>query len=172
MDDSNLAEQARGLREDVAGLAGSVTALAQRTAQSDRTVARLRRITIGLVACFAAGLMVAAYLVVLNRQVNDLARCQAAYNEINNQRTRALTEVTADERAAERRAIDLLFSLLRDPSLAKPASERTNADRKRIAALAVELRAAAETLQVERAKADLARTAHPVPAPPSQSCRP
>jgi hypothetical protein len=163
MVEDNLTEQARGLRRDIAGLAGSVAALAGRTAQSERTVTRMRRITIALVLSLVLIAVVGVYVV-------RLAVCQAAVNEANNQRTRALTEVTADERAAERNAIDLLFALLRNPSVTKPADERTAADRARVAALVVELRAAGERLEVERAEADTARRAHPVPPPPSVVC--
>ena len=172
MSGETLAEQARGLRTDVADLATSVTALADRTEQSERTVARMRRLTVALVVGLVLIVGLGVYLVVLNRQLNSFSRCQAEYNTINNQRTRALTEATAPERAAERRVIDLFFSALFDPSVRKPAAERTAEDRERIAALTAEIGTAAQRLKAERAQADKARADHPVPPPPSQLCTP
>jgi hypothetical protein len=175
--DDRLTEQARALRGDlvnvetaVAGLAAGVEVLAERTEQSQRTVARLRRVTIGLVACFAAGLLVAAYLVVINRQLHAFSRCQAAVNEVMVVRSRALTEATADERAAERHAMDVLFVLLRELATT-PADERTDEDRKRLAAVVAEILKAGATLETERAKADQARRENPPPPPPSQTCQ-
>lgn len=166
----DLAEQARGLRTDVVDLADGVRALANRVGESERTVARLRRVTIGLVACFAAGLLVAAYLVVINRQLNEFSQCQAAVNEVMVGRSRALTEATADERAAERRALDVLFVLLRELATT-PSDERTDEDRRRLAAVVAQILKAGDALEVERAKADRARRENPPPPLPSQTCR-
>lgn len=170
MTDHNLSEQARGLRADVVALAGSVTDLAKRTQQSERTVTRIRRITVILGMVLVLGAASTIYLVVLGRRVAAQSTCQAEYNAVNNQRTRALTEVASAERAAERRAIDLLFDALFDPAVRKPAAERTAADRERIAALTAEVFQAVEALRVERAKADAARAANPVPDPPQTIC--
>lgn len=98
------------------------------------------------------------------------ARCQAQYNEINNERTRILTDVGAQERAAQRRRDDALDRTFLDPSLLKPADQRTAADRAHVQELFREYLAAAQQLQVERAEADKARAENPVPPPPSQTC--
>jgi len=166
----DLADQARGLRTEVVELARSVGDLADRTEQSERTVKRMHRITVALGLMLALGAASTGYLVVLGRQIDGFSRCQAEYNRVNNERTRALTEATAEERAAERRAIDLLFGALFDPSVRKPAPDRTAEDRERIAALTAEILKAAQRLKAERAQADQARREHPVPPPPSTVC--
>lgn len=96
--------------------------------------------------------------------------CQAAYNEVNNQRTRYLTDVVAREREAERARGDTLDAVFTDPALLKPAEQRTPADTKRIRERFTAYLDAAVALRVERAAADRARTDHPVPPPPSQIC--
>lgn len=98
------------------------------------------------------------------------AACQAEYNEINNERTRILTDVGAQERDAERRRDDALDRTFLDPSLLKSPDDRTPADRQHVQALFREYLAAAENLQTERAAADKARRENPVPPPPSQIC--
>lgn len=100
----------------------------------------------------------------------ELARCQAQYNEVNNQRTRELTGVAEEERAAERRSSDALGALFLDPSLQKPAEQRTAADRKRVADLFAAYVAAERAKRAARAEADKARAANPVPPPPSTVC--
>lgn len=170
MTNHDLSEQARGLRADVVALAGSVSALAGRTAQSERTVKRMRRITIILGLVLVLGAASTVYLVVLGRQVAAQSTCQAEYNAVNNQRTRALTEVTARERDAERARGDALDAVFLDPALLKPADQRTPEDAKRIRALFTTYLAAAETLRAERAAADKTRAANPVPPPPGTRC--
>lgn len=104
----------------------------------------------------------------VNRQSS--ARCQAQYNEINNRRTRALTESTAKERAAERRWRDALNAVFKDPSNLKPADQRTAADRERVRSLFVEYLDAIVDLEADQAAADRSRAANPVPPAPSQIC--
>ncbi len=96
--------------------------------------------------------------------------CQAAYNDYLNERTRILTDVGAAERAAERRRGDALDAALLDPAIRTPTGERSPADMKRIQDLYAEYVDAARDLQLERAAADAARIANPVPPPPSQVC--
>lgn len=173
--DDRLTEQARGLRVDlvnldtaVAGLAASVDLLAERTDQSGRTVTRLRRITTVIVVKLLITVGLICYLVILNHQLDTFSRCQAAYNTANNARTRALTEVTAKEREAERRRSDALDAAFSDPSLLK--AERTAEDRARVVELFTEYLDAVRDLRGERAKADAARAANPVPPPPDTVC--
>jgi ABC-type transporter MlaC component len=98
------------------------------------------------------------------------AACQANYNEINNQRTRILTDVGAKEREAERRRDAALDATFLDPSVAKPVSQRTPEDQHRVQALFAEYLDAARAVATERAAADEARAANPVPPPPSAVC--
>lgn len=170
MTSDDLTEQARGLRDDVVALAESVTVLAERTAQSERTVARMRRITIALVVVLVLGAISTGYLVVLGRQIDGFARCQAEYNTINNERTRALTEVTARERNADRARSDALDAVFLDPSLLKPADQRTPADARRVRQLFAAYLDAVAALKIERATADKARLEHPVPPAPASVC--
>jgi hypothetical protein len=112
-------------------------------------------------------LVVSAYS---GEKARDFARCQATYNEINNERLRALTEISADERAAERRRDDALDDVLGDPSVLRPAGERTAEDRQRMQRLFAEYLDARLKLRAERVRADAARRANPVPPPPSAVC--
>lgn len=98
------------------------------------------------------------------------ARCQAHYNDVNNQRTRLLTGVAEDERVAERAASDALGATFLDPSLQKPADQRTAADRARVQKLFAAYLAAERVKRAARAEADRARAANPVPPPPSEVC--
>lgn len=124
---------------------------------------------IGWVVMIASVLAVAISLVT-GWESREHARCQARYNEINNERTRIITEVGADERAAERRRDDAQDATFLDPSLLRPADQRTPAEQQRVRDLFAEYLKAAEALKVERAKADKARADNPVPPPPSQTC--
>jgi hypothetical protein len=103
-------------------------------------------------------------------RAREFVECQAEYNEINNQRTRALTGVAEDERAAERRSSDALGAVFSDPALQKPTEDRTAADRQRIADLFDEYLAAERDKLAARAVADAARRQNPPPPPPSQTC--
>jgi hypothetical protein len=96
--------------------------------------------------------------------------CQERYNEANNARTRALTEVTASERVAERRWRDALNALFKDPSLRKARDEQTAEDRARVQRLFLEYLARIDQLEREQRVADVARVANPVPPPPSAVC--
>lgn len=97
-------------------------------------------------------------------------QCQAGYNEVNNERTRALSEAADQERAAQRRTDDAERALFTDPALSKAAAERTPAEQARIQGLFREYQNALTALEQERAEADKARKDHPVPAPPSKTC--
>ena len=100
----------------------------------------------------------------------QLADCLADYTTANNERTRIITDVGADERTAERRRDDALDRLFLDPSLQTPNDKRTAEDRQRVLHLFAAYLDAAKTVQDERVKADAARRAHPVPPPPSATC--
>lgn len=76
----------------------------------------------------------------------------------------------AKERDAQRRRDDALDATFLDPSLLKPASQRSPEDQRRVQALFAEYLAAAQALKVERVVADKARAENPVPPPPSQTC--
>lgn len=100
----------------------------------------------------------------------EYARCQGQYNEINNERTRALTIAAEQERTAQRRADDAERALFTDPAVSKPAAERTAAERQKIEQLFRDYQAALTTLERERGEADKARAENPVPPPPSETC--
>jgi hypothetical protein len=127
-----------------------------------------QRAVLGVLFMVTLAAFAVATISEFNRQAQ--VRCQAEYNETNNIRTRLLTEVTAKERAAERRRDDALDATFLDASLDKPAAERTPEERAQVLDLFNEYRDAARDLAVERAVADRARAANPVPAPPSAVC--
>lgn len=95
------------------------------------------------------------------------SRCQAAYNEINNERTRALYESANTEREARRQVIltegDLWDAVVAHPStngMPDPVvAEKFAAHRESIA----QYRVAWNDLQADT-------EAHPIPPPPSQKC--
>lgn len=124
---------------------------------------------VGIVVVVASLIAVGASAVSTIRG-RDFAACQAHYNEVNNERTRILADVGASERAAERRRDDALDATFLDPALQRPAGQRTPDEQRRVQALFGEYLAAAAALKVERAEADKARAANPVPPPPSQAC--
>jgi hypothetical protein len=126
---------------------------------------RLVGAILAAVSLFA--LVLAVYAAV---QFREFAECQAQYSENLNERTRILTDVGAAEREAERRRSDALDATFLDPALSKPAGERTEAETERIRQLFAKYLDAAEGLRAERALADRARAANPVPPPPSAVC--
>jgi hypothetical protein len=103
-------------------------------------------------------------------QQYQLADCLADYTKVNNERSRILTDVGADERAAERRRDDALDRVFLDPSLQTPAGERTAEERQRVLHLFGDYLSAARAVADERAKADAARRANPVPPAPDVVC--
>lgn len=128
----------------------------------------MNRVVLAALLLITLGAFTMATISEFQRQAH--VECQSEYNEINNIRTRLLTEVTAKERAAERRRDDALDATFLDPSLDKPAAQRTPEERRHVLHLFNEYRAAARDLAVERAEADRARAANPVPPPPSELC--
>lgn len=158
-----LASEARLLRADVAELTKVVAALAKRFGVS-------RRVIIGLVVSFALDLLLTVGLVTTQIQGVGYVHCQAHYNDVNNQRTRALTETADQERAAQRRTDDAEAALFTSPVLAKPADKRTPQDQQQIADLFKEYQDALTAAKTQRAVADKVRKEHPVPPPPSQTC--
>jgi len=121
-------------------------------------------------AVLTASMLTLVISVATGIRAHDFAVCQAQYNEINNQRTRAIVEAADSERRAERRRDDALDATFLDPSLLKPAETRTPEEQRRVRALFTEYLAAAEALKDARAAADTARAANPIPPPPSISC--
>lgn len=105
------------------------------------------------------------------RREQERTACQANYNEANNARTKALTEVSAAERVAERRWRDALNAVFKDPSLRKPRDEQTAEDRVRVQRLYLEYLARIDELEREQKAADAVRASNPVPPPPSTVCR-
>lgn len=103
--------------------------------------------------------------------VRNRAECQSEYNEINNRRTRILTEVNEAERRTERYADNAMSALFLDPAVLKPVEERTSAETERIRILFLAWITALAEQQKERDEADTARAANPIPPPPSQLCR-
>ena len=97
-----------------------------------------------------------------NQQLKKLADCQTTYNEINNERTRQLTESSKEERVAERAADDALFAVADDLAGGKSEAEVA----RDIALLQQRLKVQREA----RAKYDLDRAQHPVPPPPRALC--
>ena len=95
--------------------------------------------------------------------------CQARYNEVNNARTRALTEVAADERAAERRIQDAEATLWLNPAVGRERKPGEPIDPSVLADFA-ELRQALQAWRDATVQADADRAQHPVPPPPSTVC--
>lgn len=103
-------------------------------------------------------------------QTRDLAQCVARYNDANNARGVILTQATDEERAAERKADDAQAALFLNPSVSKPAEERTPADRAELLRLLRAYQAALSDQKEERRAADDARRVHPIPDPPKDVC--
>jgi hypothetical protein len=101
---------------------------------------------------------------------NNLAQCQAEYNEINNRRTRILTEATNQEREAERRTDDAQAALFLSPITTISVSKRTAAEKAELLKLFVQFQESLRVQIEERHEADLARSLNPVPPPPSELC--
>jgi hypothetical protein len=132
-----------------------------------RLVARVavdRLITaVSLIAVVAAGVW-------YTRTVETRLECQARYNEVNNQRTRILTEVSDRERASSRRVVDAQAAVSRHPAAFIPRDERTPEQRREVEALARAWGEASVQQQQDRIDADKARAENPVPPPPSEVC--
>lgn len=100
---------------------------------------------------------------------SDYVKCQARYNEINNERTRALTETAETERAAERRVQNAEANLWLNPAITRPRQAGQPVDPAILAAFN-ELRMALTAWRETTAAADARRLDHPVPPPPSELC--
>jgi hypothetical protein len=165
-----LSQFAQELRTDISGLSGVISGLSDRVNITERYIKLSRGIGIGLIISLAFNLALTVGLIYTQHKSNNNIACQAAYNTINNERTRILTDVGADERNAERAASDALYAVFLDPSLSKPANLRTAADQKRLLDKFTAFRKAGLELKTQRALADKARAANPVPPPPSSVC--
>ena len=104
----------------------------------------------------------------LGEQNRELTQCVAAYNNANNARSKALTDATDDERAAQRKADDAAAALFLSPVLNK--RDRTPAEQAELLRLFRAYQIALSDQRKERADADDARRDHPIPDPPSQVC--
>jgi hypothetical protein len=179
-----LTSEAQLLRHDVTQLSTTVQQLATSNREVARTVHQLaisnkrverttnrgKRVVVGLVASLVLDIALTAGLLwSAERQADNIA-CQARYNETNNRRSRILTEVGAEERRAERAASDSLNAIFLEPSLQRPSAERTVEENQRLIQLVIAHREAAVVLQRERAEADRARAANPLPPPPMAVC--
>jgi hypothetical protein len=118
---------------------------------------------VSLIAVVAAGVWYTS-------RVEAHLNCQAHYNEINNQRTRALTDAAAKERVADRAEDKARADLFTHPALLKPTATRTPAEREEIRRLAVAWQHALTEEQKQQNAADVERREHPVPPPPSEVC--
>lgn len=103
-------------------------------------------------------------------QTRELASCVAAYNNVNNARSVALTEAAEQERDAERVADDAQAALFLSPIVAKPVEQRTVAEQTELLRLFRAYQTALTNQTKERASADDARRDHPIPDPPKQVC--
>jgi hypothetical protein len=103
-------------------------------------------------------------------RVEGKLKCQARYNETNNERSRILTEAGDKERAATDRKEKAWSALVLNPAALVPPNLRTPKQRAEVAGLAVELQAAYQGWLEQRAAADRERAEHPVPPPPSSVC--
>jgi hypothetical protein len=104
------------------------------------------------------------------REVQSRLECQARYNEVNNARTRALTEATAKERQAGRAEDKARANLITNPAILKPAADRTPAEAEHLRQLTLAWQATLVEEQRQQAAADAERQQYPVPPPPSELC--
>lgn len=163
MPSGELVGEARLLREDVAALTKVVGALSRRVGVS-------RRFIIGLLASFVLDLFLTIGLVYTQLQGVAYVHCQAHYNEINNQRTRILTESADRERAANRAVTNANGALWLAPALSKNASERTPEEQAQLLKLFTDYQNALVDQRAAVAEADKIRNENPVPPPPSKTC--
>lgn len=103
-------------------------------------------------------------------QTRELTRCVANYNNANNDRSAALTQAAEQEREAERTADAAQAALFLSPILTKPANTQTAAEREQLLQLFRAYQSALAKQNEERATADDARRAHPIPDPPDEVC--
>lgn len=101
------------------------------------------------------------------RERQKFTACQANYNEVNNQRTRALTEAAAKERAADRRITEANAALWLNPKLIRAPGAPIDPA---VLAAFRELQAALTNWRTVEVDVDKERAAHPVPPPPSAVC--
>lgn len=121
----------------------------------------------GIRVIVVLSLMVGGFAVYQNRA---LTKCVAAYNNANNERTKALVDATDRERAADRSADNAQAALFLSPVLGKPLPEQTSAEHAELIRLFRAYQTALTEQSKERAAADDARRDHPIPDPPKQVC--
>lgn len=100
----------------------------------------------------------------------ELAECVAAYNNANNARSKAISDAQDQERTAERAADDAQTALFLSPTLGKPPSQQSPAEREELLRLFRAYQSALTEQSKERATADDARRDHPIPDPPNEVC--
>jgi len=103
-------------------------------------------------------------------QNRELTKCVAAYANVNNARSVALTSAAEQERTAERMADDAQAALFLSPILTKPTAQQTVAEQTEVLRLFRAYQTALTNQTKERATADDARRDHPIPDPPSAVC--
>lgn len=127
--------------------------------------ARIDRLmyALSLIAVVVAGV---AYI----NRVESHLNCQARYNEVNNERTRIITDVSSRERESSKRADDAEAAVFRHPAAFTPREDRTPQEQREIDVLARAWGQATIEKQQDRVEADKARAENPVPPPPSELC--
>lgn len=118
----------------------------------------------------ALGLTGFAALVFLYSDFRGYVDCQAGYQEAANLRSRALADVTEQERIQVKNVIEAAARLGTDPAALTPAAQRTPAEVGRIAELYRQYVAALRVYQDGARAAEEARGRNPIPPPPSQVC--
>lgn len=103
-------------------------------------------------------------------QNRTLTSCVVAYNNANNERTKAISDAQDRERKADRSADDAQAALFLSPVLGKPPAEQTPAEHEELIRLFRAYQTALTEQSKERAAADDARRDHPIPDPPKQVC--
>lgn len=103
-------------------------------------------------------------------RVERRLECQARYNEINNERSRALTAAAEKERQAERAEKIARADLFTHPAILTPAADRPPAAREEMRKLAIAWQQALTEEQRQQVAADEERREHPVPPPPDEVC--
>jgi type II secretory pathway component HofQ len=101
------------------------------------------------------------------RERQRFVACQARYNDVNNERTRALTEAGDKERVALRRVTEANAALWLNPKLIRAPGAPIDPA---VLAAFHELQAALTIWRIVEVEVDKERKAHPVPPPPRDLC--
>jgi hypothetical protein len=107
---------------------------------------------------------------IANRRLNEYTSCKAAYDEKVNERTKALANVSAQERETGKLLKKATSNLFTSPLVDIPEEERSSKQAQEIRTLFRAYQAAIKADDAAIAAADKERAAHPVPEPPSKVC--